>query len=86
MNAYAAKVVQNVYGKGSKELRSLSDPRPLTKRDAVRKAATKAKNKATKLLAKAKKAAKPKALAASGGGMGINHPPRVVREPHPAAE
>jgi hypothetical protein len=65
MNTFAVRVVANVFGKTSSQALALSDPRPLTKRDAVRKAATKAKNKATKLLAKAKKAAKPKALAAT---------------------
>ena len=65
MNAYAAKVVQNVYGKGSKELRSLSDPRPLTSRGAARKTATKAAKKQKAAAAKAKKAAKPKKRAAA---------------------
>jgi hypothetical protein len=64
-SAFAVRVVGAVFGKTSSQALALSDPRPLTKRDAVRKAATKAKNKATKLLAKAKKAAKPKALAAT---------------------
>jgi hypothetical protein len=65
MNKFAAQVVGNVFGKASSQALALSDPRPLTSRDAVKKAATKAKVSAKKLAAKAKKAAKPKNTAAS---------------------
>jgi hypothetical protein len=65
MNTYAVKVVTAVFGKTSSQVLALSDPRPLTSRGAAKKAVTKAKKTATKLLAKAKKAAKPKALAAT---------------------
>jgi hypothetical protein len=65
MSAYAAKVVGNVYGLASSQLRSLSDPRPLTNRAAARKAETKTAKKAKKAAAAAKKAAKPKNRAAA---------------------
>jgi hypothetical protein len=58
MTAFAVKVVTNVFGKGSPELVSVSDPRPLTNRASARKAATKAKKAAVKTAKKAKKTAR----------------------------
>ena len=71
MTAFAVKVVANVFGRGSKELRSLSDPRPLTNRASARKAVTKAKKAAVATAKKAKKTAKlakPGARAAAAKG------------------
>jgi DNA-binding protein HU-beta len=71
MTAFAVKVVTNVFGRGSKQLRSLADPRPLTNRASARKAATKAKQAAAKTAKKAKKTArlaKPGARAAAVKG------------------
>jgi hypothetical protein len=65
MSTFAARVTANVFGRGSRELRSLSDPRPLTSRGAARKAAAKAKRLAAKAAKKAAKAAKPKHRAAT---------------------
>jgi hypothetical protein len=61
MTTFAVKVVANVFGRGSSELRSLSDTRPLTNRAAARKAATKAKKIAVTAAKKAKKTARLKA-------------------------
>jgi hypothetical protein len=58
MNAFAARVVANVFGKASSQALSLADPRPLASRGSVRKAATKAKHAAAKTAKKAKKTAK----------------------------
>jgi hypothetical protein len=68
MSAFAVNVTKNVFGKTSAQLHSLSDPRPLTKRAATRKAVTKAKNVAKKAAKKAAKAAKPKNRAATAKG------------------
>jgi hypothetical protein len=65
MSTFAVTVAKNVFGNTSSQLRSLSDPRPLTKRAATRKAATKAKKVAQKVAKKAAKAAKPKNRAAT---------------------
>jgi hypothetical protein len=63
LTAFAVKVVTNVFGRGSSQLRSLSDPRPLTSRASAFKAKTKAKHAAVKAATKAKK----KAVAAKPG-------------------
>jgi hypothetical protein len=68
MSTFAVSVTKNVFGRGSAQLQSLSDPRPLTKRGAKRKAATKAKKVATTAAKKAAKAAKPKNRAATAKG------------------
>lgn len=65
LSTFAVRVVQNVFGKTSRQVQSLSDPRPLTNRAAGRKAATKVKKAAVKAAKKAKKAAKPKRTAAA---------------------
>lgn len=71
MTAFAVKVVTNVFGRGSSQLRSLANPRPLTNRAKARKAATKAKHAAATTAKKAKKAArlaKPGVRAAAAKG------------------
>jgi hypothetical protein len=71
MTAFATKVVANVFGRASSELRSIADPRPLTNRASARKAATKAKKAAAKTAKKTKKAAtlaKPGARAKAAKG------------------
>jgi hypothetical protein len=55
--AFAVKVVQNVYGKGSAQLGTLDDPRPKQGRAQARKAAARAKAKLEAAARRAKKAA-----------------------------
>jgi hypothetical protein len=57
MCAFAVRVVASVYGKGSDELATLADPRPLRGRGAARTKAAKAKAKVAQARTSARKAA-----------------------------
>jgi hypothetical protein len=69
--AFATRVVTDVFGKGSPEVATLADPRPMQARGATRKIAAKAKAKSTAARVAAKKAvsrAKPGARAKARAG------------------